>query len=518
VDPFTGDVVPDLAESWEVSEDGLEYTLRLREINWSDGAPFTADDVIFSFSAIFARDPDGEPNPETGLKPFRYPSRYISQYTIGGEPIQFEKVDEHTVLFRMAEVYAPFLNDIGFVEIMPKHVLGEALEDGSLQNQWTIQTAINEPEKIVGTGPFRIRRFQPAERLILEPNPHYWRFDEAGQRLPYLDFMIFSFVKEANAQVVLFATGQIDAAGIPVTDLVWVEDRAEDFDYTVHDRGPDTGISFFWFNQNPGSRPDGRPFVEPHKLEWFTNRDFRRAIMHAFDRQGIIDGVFFGRAEKLHSVISPANTRWYNPDVAKYAYDPESALELLKEHGFVMEGDRLFDAKGNPVEFDLLLYDGSQRASAMATTMSENLRAIGIRMGISMADFGSVLRRIDNTYDYEMSYIGWTGGGDPSGGKALYLSSGTYHVWHPSQETPATEWEAKIDEVIRASDREMDPEARVELIKEMQAIFSEELPMIYTIVPNTYTGVKNHWRNVQIPPVGSLLWNIDEIWTPQADD
>ncbi|TVP79926.1 MAG: ABC transporter substrate-binding protein [Puniceicoccaceae bacterium] len=518
IDPFTGGVLPDLAKSWEVSEDGLSYTFHLREVNWSDGTPFTADDVIMSFEAIFARDPDGEPHPETGLKPFRYPSRYISQYTIAGEPIQFEKVDDHTVVFRTAEVYAPFLNDIGFVEIMPKHVLGEAFADGTLLNQWTTRTAISRPHEIVGTGPFRIRRFQPAERLILEPNPHYWRFDSKGQRLPYLDFMVFSFVKEANAQVVLFATGQTDSAGVPVTDLVWVQDRAERYDFTVHDRGPDTGITFFWFNQHPGRRPDGRPFVAPHKLEWFTNRDFRRAVMHAFDRQGIIDGVYFGRAEKLHSIISPGNVRWYNPDVVKHQYDPSKALELLKANGFVMRGDRLFDADDNPVEFDLLLYDGSQRASAMATTLSENLRAIGIRMGISMADFGSVLRRTGDTFDYEMSFIGWTGGGDPSGGKALYLSSGRYHVWHPSQESPATEWEARIDEVIRQSDREMDVEARVALIGEMQAIFSEELPLIYTVVPNTYFGIKNHWRNVEIPPVGSPLWNIDEIWTPQDED
>lgn len=515
-DPMTNQMVGDLAHAWEISDDELTYTFHLREVNWSDGVPVTADDVIFTFESIFARDPNAEPHPETGELPFRYPSRYIGQYTIGGEPVRFEKIDDHTVRFHTAQVHAPFLNDIGFVPIIPKHRLKEAFDDGTLQNQWSTRTAINEPETIIGTGPFRIRNFRPAERLILEPNPHYWRFDREGRRLPYLDFLVYRFIRDQNAQTVFFATGQVDAASVPVSDLAWVRDRAERQDFTIHERGPDTGISFFWFNLNPGQRDDGRPFVAPHKLEWFSNRYFRRAIFHAFDRQGIIDGVFSGKAQKLHSVISPGNPLWYNPDLPRYEYDPEKALEILRGEGFEKRGNRLFDRHGNPVEIELLLFDGSQRASAMATTLMENLREIGIRLTLSMADFGAVLRRTGNTFDYEMSFIGFTGGGDPSGGRALYMSSGHLHLWHPAQETPATEWEAEIDRLMLASDVELNEEKRIELIHQMQLIFAEEVPLIFTVVPLTYSGVRNHWRNIQVPPTGSILWNIDEIWTPQG--
>lgn len=514
-DPMTHETEGDLAESWEISEDGLSYTFRLREVNWSDGTPFTADDVIFSFAAIFARDPDAAPDPETGLRPFRYPSRYISQFTIDGEPVAFQKIDDHTVVFRTPRPHAPFLNDVGFIEIMPRHVLQDAFDAGTLQNQWSTRTAISSPERIVGTGPFRIRSFQPAERLVLEPNPHYWRFDRAGNRLPYLDFLVFRFVQDQNAQIVNFATGRIDAAAVPVTDLAWVGDRAERYDFTIHERGPDTGISFFWFNQHPGQREDGRPFLAPHKLAWFTNRDFRRAIMYGFDRQGIIDGIYSGRAEKLHSIISPANELWYNPDLPQHRYNPTKALELLAANGFEMIDGRLHDAAGNRVEIELLLFDGSQRVSAIATTLVENLADIGIRLTLSMVDFSAVLRRTGNTFDYEMSFIGFTGGGDPSGGKALYHSSGHLHVWHPAQESPATEWEAEIDRIIAASEEELDESKRVALIHDMQRVFAEELPLIFNVVPITYSGVKNHWRNIQVPPTGSIIWNIDEIWTPQ---
>jgi peptide/nickel transport system substrate-binding protein len=515
-DPISNRTVGDLAQRWEVNEDGLSYIFYLREINWSDGEPLTADDVIFTFDAIFARDPEGTPNPETGELPYRYPSRYISQYMIGGEPIRYEKVDRHTVRFSMLQVHAPFLNDIGFVPIMPRHRLNDAFANGTLQNQWSTRTAIHTPSAIVGTGPFRIRNFRPAERLILEPNPHYWRFDRKGRRLPYLDFLVYRFIRDQNAQTVYFATGQVDSAGIPVSDLAWIQDRAQRQDFTIHERGPDTSISFFWFNLNPGQREDGRPFIAPHKLEWFSNREFRRAIFHAFDRQGIIDGVFSGKAQKLHSIISPGNPLWYNPTLPRYEYDPGKSLEILHEQGFILRGNTLYDRHGNRVEIELLLFDGSQRAAAMATTLMENLRDIGIRLTLSMADFSAVLRRTGNTFDYEMSFIGFTGGGDPSGGKALYLSSGHLHLWHPAQKSPATEWEAQIDALISKSDVELDESRRIELIHQMQHVFAEAVPLIYTVVPLTYAGVRNHWRNIQVPPVGSLLWNIDEIWSPEG--
>ncbi len=512
-DPMTEETIPSLAEAWEIGEDGRRYTFRLREIFWSDGEPFDADDVIFTFDSIFARDP--EPDAETGERPYRYPSRYINQYTIAGEPIRYWKEDERTVVFETADVYAPFLNDIGFVPILPEHKLRDAYEDGSLLRQWSTQTAIENPREIVGTGPFRIRGYRPGERLVLEPNPHFWRFDGEGNRLPYLDFLVFKFVKESNAQVVLFATGQTDASGVSVTDVAWVREAADVHDFTIHDRGPDTGISFFWFNQHPGADEAGEPYVEPHKLAWFRNVNFRRALLYGFDRQGVVEGVYFGRAELLHSPISPGNRKWHNPDVRRYLHDPDKARALLRDEGFREEGGVLRDAAGHPVEFELLLFDGSQRASAMATTFAENMGDLGIEVKISYVDFGALLKRTGQTFDYEMSFIGWTGGGDPSGGKAFYHSSGLYHVWHPEQPEPATPWEARVDAIIEASERTLDEAERIELYGEMQALFAEQVPILFTVNPNTYSGIQNRWRNVRVPPAGSILWNLEELWTKE---
>jgi peptide/nickel transport system substrate-binding protein len=503
--PIKEEVIPALARSWEISEDNKTYTFHLRRgVRWSDGQSFTADDVIFTFDAIF--DP-------------RYPTRYSQQYTIAGKPLHYEKVDDYTVRFTTADIYAPFLNDIGFAGILPRHKLKASFDNGTLQKQRTSQTAIHHPEAIVGSGPSRIFPYRPGERMILAPNPHYWRADEQGQRLPYVDFMISKFVPSTNTETVLFATGQTDAAAINVTDVAWVRRAAQTYEFTVHDRGPEAGIRFIWFNQHPGKDPEGRPHVKLYKLEWFQNKKFRQPVAYGLDRPGIIKAVYFGRAEPLNSIISPANRKWHNPHTRTYPYDPQKARLLLKEAGFRYRDDGiLVDDQNHPVEFELLASEGSQTITAIATTFMENMRDLGIRVRLNIIDFGTLVNKISNTFDYESATMGFTGGGDPSGGKAIYRSDGRLHVWYPEQPEPATEWEARIDAIMDEQERTLDESRRIELIHEMQAIFSEQLPLIFLVTPNAYAGIGNEWRNVQVPPLGSIVWNLDELWRVESHD
>jgi len=513
--PMTQEHVPALAKSWEISEDKLSYTFHLREgVRWSDGEPFDADDVVFTFEAIFAMEED----PETGQPRPRYPNRYIGQYTISGEPISWEKLDSHTVRFTTPTIYAPFINDIGFVPIIPEHVLRGPFEEGTLKQQWSTQTAILEPETIVGTGPFVVHSFAPAERLLLAPNPHYWKADPNGKRLPYLDFLAYEFSGESNAAIVLFAKGKIDASGIPATDIEWVQRLADENHFTIYERGPDTGIFFIWFNLEEGETPAGEPLVTPYKLDWFQDERFRQAMLYGLDRPGIIQGVYFGRASPLNSIISAGNRKWHNPDTRNYPYDPVKAAELLREAGFQRgEDGRLRGPRGNPVTFQLLAYDGSSRVTSILGTFKENMADLGITVDLQFMDFRAMLQRTSNTRQYEAAIVGWTGGGDPSGGKALYLSSGTHHLWHPNQEEPATGWEARIDELYYRQERTLDEDKRIQLVHQMQEIFSEQLPLIFLLTPTTYAGVKDKWHNVQVPPTGSLLWNLETLWTGQPD-
>lgn len=498
IDPVTQEIIPALARSWELSADKKSVTLHLRRgVRWSDGHPFTADDVIFTFSAFFDR---------------RYPNRYSGQFTIAGQPLKFEKMDDWTVRFSTAEVYSPLLNDLTYAAILPRHKLLAAYENGSLQKQWTVETGIRSPQELVGTGPFCLLSYRPGDRLLMAPNPHYWRADSRGQRLPYLNLYIVKFVKDQNAELIHFATGQSDSSAIPATDVGWVRRGESVHQFKIHDRGPATSISFIWFNQHPGRDKNGKPYVAPHKLKWFQDRRFRRAIAYGFNRQGLVDGVYFGRASLLHSIISEGNVRWYNPHVPRVPYDPATARQLLSEAGFRRDGSVLRDAAGHPVEFEILAPQGSQTAPMILTSFIEDMKALGIQVKLSYVDFGTMIARTSQSFDYEAGIMGFTGGGDPSGGKAIYLSSGRLHLWYPEQPQPATAWEARIDQIMALQERTFDFAERKKLIDELQVIIAEERPLIFLVTPNTYLGLRAKWRNALFDTRGRIVLRMDELW------
>src|SRR5262249_4158484 len=168
INPKTTLVEPALAESWQWRDGGriCEFKLR-RDVRWHDGAPFTAEDVAFTFDAIYD---DRVPNS----------SKHV--LTVGGEPIRTAVVDPHTIRLHLKEPFAPLLNSIGF-GILPKHVLGPALADGTFTQSWGVDTP---PEKIIGTGPYRLVRYVPAQLLQYARNLSYWMRTEDGDRLPRL--------------------------------------------------------------------------------------------------------------------------------------------------------------------------------------------------------------------------------------------------------------------------------------------------------------------------------------------
>ncbi|MBL6912970.1 MAG: ABC transporter substrate-binding protein [Puniceicoccaceae bacterium] len=515
-DPRTEQFVPALAKSWEVGADNRSYTFHLRKgVRWSDGRDFTADDVIFTFDTILAEVED----PETGQRRPKYPSRYYQQYHINGEKLRYTQLDDYTVRFDLPTVYAPFLYDIG-QPILPKHKLEAAFEDGSFTKQWSTQTAIESPADIVGTGPFTVYSYKPGERLVLTPNPHYWKADRDGQRLPYLDYLILKFVAESNTAVAHFATGKSDASGIGADDYEWVKQAAETYDFTIFERGPSASVNFFWFNQHRGMNDKGEPYVPPHKLRWFTDKRFRQAVLHGLNRQGMINALLFGKGEPLTSIIPPAQGKWHHPNLPRYEYDPERARELLREAGFSWnDKGRLIDSEGLPVEFTLLLVE-SASYDKIGVTFVENMKELGMFVKMERADFATLLRRTDDTFNYDITMLGWGSSSaayDPSGSKALYLSSGQYHQWHPEQIEPATEWEARIDELIGLQERTLDMDQRIAYMHEVQAIMAEQLPLLYGFTPYGYVGVKNKWRNIYVPAAGTSLWNIEEIWTPEPE-
>lgn len=501
-DPVLDKVIPGLAKSWEIGDDQLTFTFHLREGGrWSDGHPLTADDVIFSFQSYY--DP-------------RYPTRKKASLSVDGKPFEVTKLGIYTVRIKTPDIFAPFLEYVGAATILPKHKLQTAFDNGTLAKSWSINTAIKTPEEIVASGPYRIKSYRPGEQITFEANPYYMFFDKNGTRLPYYDYCIFRGYKDINSMTAADVSGNSDIFGIRADDVAWVRKAAPIYDFTVYERGPASSTSFIWFNQNPGKNKEGKPYIEPYKLKWFQSTKFRQAISYGLDRQGIIDGVFFGRAQPLWSYDSPANKKWYNPNVKQYPLNRGKARDLLLEAGFRYNAaGMLEDSEGHAVSFLLYTNQGNNIRTEIATIFKEDMKKLGIEVKLQFIDFGTFVSKISDSFDYECGLLGFTGGGDPHGSMSIIHSSGRLHQWYPRQKEPATPWEARMDLLIGKQLKTLDYQERKKYWDEIQLILSEQMPFIYLVTPNTYVGAQNKVRNLDIPESTSYgaNWNLDTLWT-----
>ena len=518
LDPRTGEVIPNLAKSWQISDDNLQYTFHLRRgVHWSDGQPFTADDVLFTWGTFFAKDLDpdsGEPRRDAhGRIQYRYTSRSTFGQLINGQEPRVEKLDDYTVRFTTPEVYAPFLLFGGGEEILPKHILQASFDDGTLMDQWSVETAINEPWKIVGLNMYVLEAYRPGERIVFAKNPNYWKVNRAGERLPYVQRVITKIVQDVNSSNVAFAQGLTDFESIAPDNVAWVKRGEARFDYTILDMGPSNQTNFIWFNLNPGQNEDGVPYVEPHKFAWFSDQRFRQAISYGINREGIVRGVYFNRADLLHGYVSPKRQFWYNDAIRKYPYSPEHSRALFAEMGFSSRAGKLHDRDGNPVSFSLMTNSSNGLRVEMATVYKENMADLGIEVELQFLDFNTIINKTSDSFTYEACMLGLGGGApDPYAGKDILMSGGRLHQWYPQQPEPATEWEARIDELMRQIGRHTDVEQRKAYFNEVQAIMAEQQPLIFLVSPKDFTGYRNRWQNIDPTPLGGVTWNEESLW------
>ncbi len=495
---ITTEVEPNLAESWEVSEDGLTWTFHLRQdVKWFDGAPFTADDVVFTFNdLVYNKD---------------IPSSARDIFTIEGKTFKVTKVDEHTVRFELPLKFAPFLRGMS-QEILPEHVVAETVVKGKFNFSWSVAT---DPREIVGTGPFMLERYVPGQRIILKRNPRYWRHDGAGNCLPYLERIIMLVVPSTDVSLLKFERGELDILGMQPDQYPILKPKEKEGNFTVYLAGPSFGTSFLCFNQNPGRNPETKkPYLDPVKLAWFTDRRVRQAVAHAIDKQSLIDIVTVGLGFPQDAAMSPAAKVFYNPNVKKYDYDLEKARRLLAEAGFAdRDGDGyLEDKAGHKVEFSLVTNSGNTQRLKIAEIISKDLRQLGFDVYFNQVEFNTLVQKLDATFDWEAMILGLTGGIEPHFGQNVWLSSGHLHMWHPRQEKPATPWEARIDEIFTRGVQELETVKRKALYDEWQIVVSEELPFIYTVLNPFLVAVRNKFGNIFPTPYGGTLHNIDELY------
>ena len=497
LNPYTLQVEPNLAKRWDVSADGLTWTFHLRDdVRWNDGQPFTADDIVFTFNDLIY-------NPDI-------PSSARDIFTIGGKEFKVTKIDNYTVRFVLPVRFAPFLRGMTQA-ILPQHKLKEAVKDGRFNFTWGIDTP---PKEIVGTGPFRISEYHPGERIVLKRNPYYWKMLD-GDRLPYLDQIIYLIVQNQDTSILKFLEGELDYVGVRGSDYPLLKPLEDQKHFKIYEVGPDFGSQFVCLNQNDRVNPDtGKPFVAPFKLRWFRDVRFRRAIARAVDKKRIIEILKNGLGYSQNGPMSPSAGFFYNPNVVKYDYDLDASRKLLSEMGLIdRDGDGyLEDADGHRVEFNFYTNSNSPERIQIAGIIRNDLEKLGMKVNFLGMEFNTLVSKLNVSYDWEMILLGLTGGVEPHFGNNVWQSSGQLHMWNPGQKTPSTEWEKRVDEIFVEGVQILNENRRKKLYDEWQLIVSQQLPFIYTVLGANIFAVRDKFGNLDPTPLGGAFHNIEEIY------
>jgi len=485
---------PALAKSWRISANGLTYTLTLRQgLKFSDGQPLDADDVLFTFRVYLDEN-------------VHAPQRDL--LIVGGKPISVRKADAQNIVFQLSKPYGVGERLFDGLAILPRHLLEKPYQEGKLgqigaaPNQWA------------GLGPFRLKEYVAGQRLVLERNPYYWKADSKGNRLPYLDELIFVFVPNADAQVLKFQSGETDLISQVGAENFSVLSR-QPRGYTMVDAGPGLEYNFLFFNLNDAGEKSSPEVLR--KRKWFREVKFRQAVSAAADREAIVRLVYQGRGTPLWGLVTPGNKRWGNAVMPHPARSLDRARALLREAGFSWRDEpggetALFDSDGKPVEFSILTSSSNADRSKMAALIQDDLKQLGMRVQVVPLEFRSLLDRVTQTKDYDACVMGIVSfDADPNSDINVWLSSGGTHLWNPSQTHPATAWEAEMDRLIEEQMSARTFTERKKLYDRAQEILAENQALIFLPSPDILGAAKNTVGNFH-PAVlePCALWNVGQ--------
>lgn len=502
----TGEIVPELAESWKVSEDGLTIVFTLREnLKWSDGEPLTADDVVFTYNDLIFNDE------------IPTDSRDVLRIGPEGKLPEVRKIDDRTVEFKIAEPFAPFLRSVG--TILPQHVLGETVttkdEKGQPLFLSTWDTSVS-PSTVVGNGPYRIKRFVPGERIIFERNPYYWKKGPNGEPLPYIEEVVWPVVSSQDAEFVRFRSGDSDLMSVTPDNFSLIKQDEKQGNYTVYEGGPVTSRLFMAFNLNKGAL-NGKPVVNPIKSAWFNNVSFRQAIAYAIDRETMLNNIFKGLGELQNSPLPPQSP-YFTEDVPVYDYNLEKAKALLEAAGFEYKGNLLYDADGNQVRFTMQTNVGNKIREFAGAQIKQNLAQIGMTVDFQPIDFNKLVGNMDTTMDWDTMVMGFTAGVEPNSGANLWLADGGLHMFNQKPTDGRTmtgrevaPWEQQISDLYIRAAQATDEEKRKALYAQTQVLAQENLPFIHLVGQYSMAAVRNKVENVEYTALGGVLWNIEEL-------
>src|SRR3954469_17744535 len=461
---------PELAQSWKVSKDGKQITFKLRSgISFSDGTPFSAEDVAYTILQLM----DPAFHSATG-DAFRTGPGKVS-----------------------TKIISPTQISIAF----PAPVAGLDRQF----DQVAILSAHSAKKEMAVLGPFMVADYKPGATVLLKRNPNYWKSDEHGRKLPYLDSIQLDIQPNRDVETLRFKRGEIDL--INSLDSEYFDKLASTSPNLVHDAGASLDSEQMWFNEV------AKAPIPAYKKAWFRSPSFRRAISEAINRADMAKIVFRGHAQPALGPVSPANKFWFNARLKPETYYTDAALKSLQADGLRLENGVLKDKDGNEVVFSILTNAGNKYRERLAAMIQEDLQKIGIHVNVVTLDFPSLIERMTQTFDYEAVLLGLTNVGlDPNEQMNVWLSSSENHQWNPAEKTPETAWEAEIDKLMRAQASAADPKKRKESFDRVQEIAVEQAPFIYQVNRNALSAVAANVQGASpVILVPQTYWNVERL-------
>jgi peptide/nickel transport system substrate-binding protein len=343
---------------------------------------------------------------------------------------------------------------------------------------------------------------------LLRRNPNYWKTDDQGHKLPYLDSIRLDIQPNRDVEMLRFKRGELDL--INSLDSEYFDKLAATSPQLVHDAGASLDSEQLWFNEVAKSP------IPAYKKSWFHSASFRRAISEAINRDDLSRVVFHGHAQPAVGPFSPANKFWFNSKLKPQTYSPDAALKSLQNDGFRMENGTLKDKDGNEVVFSIITNAGNKYRERMAVLIQEDMQKIGVHVNVVTLDFPSLIERMTQSFDYEAIILGLTNVDlDPNGEMNVWLSSSENHQWNPSQKAPETAWEAEIDRLMRVQSSTSDAKKRKEAFDRVQEIVVEQAPFIFLINKNALSAISPAVHGA-VPVILSpqTYWNAEWLTVP----
>jgi len=454
-------IVGDLAESWDISDDGLVITFHLRKgVKWHDGKPFTAKDVLYTYQITV--------DPKT-------PTAYAGDFL---KVKKAEVLDDYTFRVTYDKPFAPSLISWSSA-VLPRHLLeGQNITKSSLARH------------PVGTGPYLFKEWLAGQKIVLVSNADYF------EGRPYVDGHVTRIIPDMATMFLELRARNIDMMGL--TPLQYTRQTENNLFRQSFDKYRYLAFAYTYLGYNL-------------KHPFFADKRVRQAISYAINKEEIISGVLLGLGKPATGPYKPG-TWAYNENVKTYSYNPQKARELLRAAGWTKtNNDGFLEKDGRPFTFELITNQGNETRQKCAEIIQRQLKEVGIDVKIRILEWAAFINDFISKRRFEAVILGWT----------IPLDPDAYDVWHSSKTAPEelnfiSYKNPEVDALLEKARSTFEQKLRKKYYDRFQEILVEDQPYTFLYVPDELVIISKRFRGIEPAPIG-LSHNFIKWYVPKDE-